>query len=94
MTDRHLSLVREVRKAARRSSTFRPRGPITPTLVGAIAKARVGSRLRGAEWPALRRAVKWGLLGEYDSARQRWPITLAGELVLAAYNAGVAIGRR
>lgn len=72
-------------------------GPITPTVVTMLRKVKRRMPLFGAEWPALRRATSWGLLrwkiditGEKGCERC---LTLAGELVLAAFDAGVRSAR-
>lgn len=65
----------------------REHGPITPTVIAMLRKLKRRMPPLGAEWPALRRAHGWGLLRfEADIG---WTLTLAGELVLAAFDAGV-----
>jgi hypothetical protein len=63
---------------------------ITPTLVRTLRKIQIGAPLKGAEWGAMRRSLSLGLV-VIDSAAglSLRRVTSAGELVAAAFDAGV-----
>lgn len=68
-------------------------GPVTRTMARALARVRQGGSFVGAEWPALRRATEFGLVnvGSRQGPQGAYVVrslTLAGELVLAAWQAG------
>lgn len=75
---------------------MRIRGPITPNLISVLRALKEGRRPYGNQWGAFTRARRMGLAEkryhESDLATVTRHLTLFGELVLAAYEAGLKVG--